>query len=408
MTQTELDLTATYITALASEPNADEKIKILITSLLNSQKIQIGSLSTQENDKKPYHISSKIVFMKKELSNMDKTFKTEFIGNGLAAHVVKRNYAKDAVLYIIRYRRNGYNIVVSAATLEQAKEKFLEATKAENIEKYRKKEKRAKKNSFLFVTQEWLEFKKDKLNARTHKNYESYCQRYLYPVLGDMDISVVKTIDINGIMTKVEGRVYEDLRVVLNSVFQYALASGVITHNPMILIPFKKAERNNRRAMTEDEVKKMIERLNTDEYSDYKRTFLILLFFGLRPCELEDARFEGDFLIARNAKRKNGKIEYKKIPICRQAREMLDLNAPVEALHRTDVLNRIFKRIMEDEEVTQYFLRHTFATVCQQYVRPDIVDIWMGDSSERLVGRVYTHFPDKFMIEQMQNVVFDI
>ena len=152
----------------------------------------------------------------------------------------------------------------------------------------------------------------------------------------------------------------------------------------------------------------MIERLNMDEYNDYKRTFLILLFFGLRPCELEDARFEGDFLIARNAKRKNGKIEYKKIPICCQAREMLDLNAPVESLHRTDVLNRIFKRIMDDEEVTQYFLRHTFATVCQQYVRPDIVDIWMGDSSERLVGRVYTHFPDKFMIEQMQNVVFEI
>ena len=223
-----------------------------------------------------------------------------------------------------------------------------------------------------------------------------------------MDISVIKTIDINGIMTKVEGRVYEDLRVVLNSVFKYALASGVITHNPMLLIPFKKAERNSRRALTEEEVQKMIERLNMDEYSDYKRTFLILLFFGLRPCELEDARFEGDFLIARNAKRKNGKIEYKKIPICKQAREMLDLDAPVEALHRTDVLNRIFKRIMEDEEVTQYFLRHTFATVCQQYVRPDIVDIWMGDSSERLVGRVYTHFPDKFMIEQMQNVIFDI
>ena len=339
---------------------------------------------------------------------MAKTFKKEFIGNGLAAHVLKRNLYKQAVYYIIRYRRNGYEIQVGATTLEEAKEKFLEATRAENIEKYRKKEKRAKKNTFLFVTQEWLEFKKDKLNARTHKNYESYCQRYLYPVLGDMDISVIKTIDINGIMTKVEGRVYEDLRVVLNSVFKYALASGTITHNPMLLIPFKKAERNNRRAMTEDEVKKMIERLNTDEYRDYKRTFLILLFFGLRPCELEDARFEGDFLIARNAKRKNGKIEYKKIPICKQAREMLDLDAPVEALHRTDVLNRIFKRIMEDEEVTQYFLRHTFATVCQQYVRPDIVDIWMGDSSERLVGRVYTHFPDKFMVEQMQNVVFDL
>ena len=404
MTAAELKITSNYIQALASQPDATERISLFLSGLLAMQ--PKDSSSTPKKKKKC--VSTLIHFTQKEISKMAKTFKKEFIGNGLAAHVLKRDLYKKAVYYIIRYRRNGYEIQVGATTLEEAKEKFLEATRAENIEKYRKKEKRAKKNTFLFVTQEWLEFKKDKLNARTHKNYESYCQRYLYPVLGDMDISVIKTIDINGIMTKVEGRIYEDLRVVLNSVFKYALASGVITHNPMLLIPFKKAERNNRRAMTEDEVKKMIERLNTDEYSDYKRTFLILLFFGLRPCELEDARFEGDFLIARNAKRKNGKIEYKKIPICRQAREMLDLNAPVEALHRTDVLNRIFKRIMEDEEVTQYFLRHTFATVCQQYVRPDIVDIWMGDSSERLVGRVYTHFPDKFMIEQMQNVVFDV
>ena len=404
MTAAELKITTNYITALASQPDAQERISLFLSGLLAMQ--PKDNSSTPKKRKKC--VSTLIHFTQKEISKMAKTFKKEFIGNGLAAHVLKRDLYKKAVYYIIRYRRNGYEIQVGATTLEEAKEKFLEATRAENIEKYRKKEKRAKKNTFLFVTQEWLEFKKDKLNARTHKNYESYCQRYLYPVLGDMDISVIKTIDINGIMTKVEGRVYEDLRVVLNSVFKYALASGTITHNPMLLIPFKKAERNNRRAMTEDEVKKMIERLNTDEYSDYKRTFLILLFFGLRPCELEDARFEGDFLIARNAKRKNGKIEYKKIPICRQAREMLDLDAPVEALHRTDVLNRIFKRIMEDEEVTQYFLRHTFATVCQQYVRPDIVDIWMGDSSERLVGRVYTHFPDKFMIEQMQNVVFDL
>lgn len=404
MTTAELKITSNYIQALASQPDATERISLFLSGLLAMQ--PKDKLNAPKKKKKC--VSTLIHFTQKEISKMAKTFKKEFIGNGLAAHVLKRDLYKKAVYYIIRYRRNGYEIQVGATTLEEAKEKFLEATRAENIEKYRKKEKRAKKNSFLFVTQEWLEFKKDKLNARTHKNYESYCQRYLYPVLGDMDISVIKTIDINGIMTKVEGRVYEDLRVVLNSVFKYALASGVIIHNPMLLIPFKKAERNNRRAMTEDEVKKMIERLNMDEYSDYKRTFLIFLFFGLRPCELEDARFEGDFLIARNAKRKNGKIEYKKIPICKQAREMLDLNAPVEALHRTDVLNRIFKRIMEDEEVTQYFLRHTFATTCVQYVRPDIVDTWMGDSSERLVGRVYTHFPDKFMTNQMDLVQFEI
>ena len=106
--------------------------------------------------------------------------------------------------------------------------------------------------------------------------------------------------------------------------------------------------------------------------------------------------------------KKTESLYTKKIPIPKQAREKLDINSPIVCPNRTDVLNRIFKRIMEDEEVTQYFLRYTFSTTCQQYVRPDIVDIWMGDSSERLVGRVYTHFPDKFMIEQMQNVVFDI
>jgi hypothetical protein len=113
----------------------------------------------------------------------------------------------------------------------------------------------------------------------------------------------IKTIDISNIMATVHGRVYEDLRIVLNSVFKYALANSFIINNPMLLIPFKKAERINRRALTNEELKKLFKRLNLPEFKDYKPTFLILLFFGLRPCELKDARFEGDFLIARNAKR---------------------------------------------------------------------------------------------------------
>ena len=297
-------------------------------------------------------------------------------------------------------------ICVSANSPEKARARFLQATKAENIEKYRRKN-YAAKGSFAAVAREWLNFKEGKLHERTLKNYESYCTHYLFPVLGDLPISSVRTIDINKIMSRTDGRVYEDLRVVLNSVFKYALASGVISHNPMLLIPFKKAERNNRRALTNEEVRKMIERLELPEFKTYKRTFLILLFFGLRPCELADAHFEGNFLIARNAKRKNGKIEYKKIPVSDRIRGLIKTDSVIMP-HCTDVLNRIFKRIMNDESATQYSLRHTFATVCQQYVRPDIVDIWMGDSSERLVGRVYTHFPDDFMLAQMNTVIFTI
>ena len=133
-----------------------------------------------------------------------------------------------------------------------------------------------------------------------------------------------------------------------------------------------------------------------------------MYYFGLRPCELKDAQFEGNFLVARNAKRKGGKIEYKKIPVPEQAREKIDFDKSVFSPITTNKLNVAFKKVLQDDTVTQYYLRHTFATTCQQYVRPDIVDIWMGDSPERLVGKVYTHFPDDFMQEQMNSVRFEV
>ena len=68
---------------------------------------------------------------------------------------------------------------------------------------------------------------------------------------------------------------------------------------------------------------------------------------------------------------------------------------------------RIHRAVSFNFVCYQYYLRHTFATTCSQYVRPDIADTWMGDSPERLVGRVYTHFPDKFMTTQMDLVQFE-
>lgn len=354
-------------------------------------------------------ITATIKFSKEEVANMAETLKRNFIANGLVARVIKRPSGKKTFLYEIRYRRNGYKIEVSSTDLQEAKRKFLEATKPENIDKYQVRIIPTGLNLFREIAEEWLVYKKGKINERTFTNYESYYRRYIRAPLGEIPILKVRTIDVDNLLREKSPRLYEDLRTVVNSIFKYAIASGIMTHNPVLLVPFKQAERkSNRRALTKEEQERLLNRLSTPEFAPYKRTFLILLYFGLRPCELDDARFEGDFLIARNAKRKNGKIEYKKIPIPLQAREKLDLSLPIVNSHRTDVLNRIFKRIIEDEEITQYYLRHTFATTCQQYVRPDIVDIWMGDSSERLVGRVYTHFSDEFMKSQMNLVHFDI
>lgn len=54
-------------------------------------------------------VSTTLQFTMKEIAKMSKTFKKEFIANGLVAHVIKRESGKRGYFYEIRYRRNGYN-----------------------------------------------------------------------------------------------------------------------------------------------------------------------------------------------------------------------------------------------------------------------------------------------------------
>ena len=75
---------------------------------------------------------------------------------------------------------------------------------------------------------------------------------------------------------------------------------------------------------------------------------------------------------------------------------MLERSAPIKALHRNNVLNRIFKRIMDDGQITQYSLRHTFATKCQEYVPPNIIDIWMDIAPKGLSDGFTRIFPTSF------------
>ena len=186
------------------------------------------------------------------------------------------------------------------------------------------------------------------------------------------------------------------------------MASGIIQHNPVALIKFKRAERQTRDALPKKEIIAFLERIKQPKYDEIRQAMYLLYFFGLRPCEVDnDAHKEGNFLIARNRKRKNGKIEYKKIPVPKEAQGLIDWEKPLVFNCSDWKRDKLFKSLLGDSENTTYCLRHTFSTVCQEHLqRPDIVDIWMGDSPQRLVGKVYTHFSDKFMRSQMDMVIF--
>ncbi len=347
--------------------------------------------------------SAKIKFTKKEIDSMSKTFKREFIANGMAAHIIERPSGKRGSFYEIRYRRNGYDIAVSNKELKTAKAMFIEATQnlppPESLAK--------NKFSFGSIADEWLRYKHGKVAEDTWKGYESQIRRFIPQKVKDKPIKSIRTSDIDEIMNALDTpRKYEDMRIIFNSIFKYAKASGIITYNPVEMIPFKRAERENRDKLTDGQIKTFLTNLQTPICDKIRNFAYIMYFFGLRPCEIDDeAHFENGFLICRNRKRKNGKKAYKKIPIPRQAEKFLNFNLSLKSPLSYDRTLDIMKKALP-EGVIPYQLRHTFASICDETVKREVVELWMGDSPERLVGKTYVHYSDEFMRKEMDKVNF--
>ena len=360
-----------------------------------------GELSLPQEKTKT--LSAEIKFTKEEIDMMSKTFKKEFMANGCVAHIIKRPSGKNGFYYEIRYRRNGYVITVGNKDLSTAKKLFIEKTK------YLGAPQTISRNKLKFgtIVEEWLEYKKGKVIKSTWVDYKNLISRFIPEELKSKHIKDIHTNDIDKLLIfDNDPRMYEDVRSLYNQIFKYAIASGIITHNPVTIIPFKRAERKTRKPLSTKQIKEFFIRLQQPEFESIRQIAYVLYFFGLRPCEIDnELHFENGFLICRNRKRKNGKIEYKKIPIPSQAREFINFDLPVKYNFGYGKFTKILKKALGDN-LTPYNLRHTFISICAEYVRPDIVDVWSGDSPERLIQKVYIKFSDDFMIAQMNNVKF--
>lgn len=357
-----------------------------------------------EQSEKTKTSSTTVKFTLKEIERMSRTFKKEFIANGLVSHVIIRPSGKKGKYYEIRYRRNGYNITVSHKDLKKAKELFVEATRQlDSPEKVAKN-----KLKFGTIADEWIEYKKGKVAFQTWQNYASHAQSYFSEELRETPIKEIRTVDLDRLMHRFDDqpRMYEEMRILLNSIFKYARASGIISHNPVELVPFKRAPRKARRALTDEEAAEYLKRLQEPYFERIRNFAYLLYFFGLRPCEIdEETRIENGFLIARNRKRKGGKIEYKKIPVPKQAYDYIDFAKPLTSPLSYDRTANILREAL-GKDLNPYNLRHTFASACAMYVPQEIVEIWIGDSPERLIGKTYVHYTDDFMKKQMEKVIF--
>ena len=403
MTYKQLQEITEILKDIPDSERRDKAVQLMLQSAADTTTCEVMNELIEKKNNGKKTSSAKIKFTKKEIESMSKTFKREFIANGMAAHIIERPSGKRGSFYEIRYRRNGYSITVSNKELKTAKAMFLEATRnlppPDQIVK--------NKFSFGFIADEWLRYKHGKVAEDTWKGYESQIRRFIPQKLKDKPIKSIRTSDIDELMNALDTpRKYEDMRTIFNSIFKYANASGIVTYNPVEMIPFKRAERENRDRLSDGQIKTFLTNLQTPFFDKTRNFALAMYFFGLRPCEIdEEAHFENGFLICRNRKRKNGKKAYKKIPIPRQAQNLFDFNAPLKSPLSYDRTLDIMKKALP-EGIIPYQLRHTFASVCDEKVKREVVELWMGDSPERLVGKTYVHYSDEFMRSEMDKVNF--
>jgi len=403
MTYKQLQEITEILKDIPDSERRDKAVQLMLQSAANTITTEVVNELIENRNKGKKTSSAELKFTKKEIESMSKTFKREFIANGMAAHIIERPSGKRGTFYEIRYRRNGYDIAVSNKELKTAKAMFIEATQnlppPDVIAK--------NKFSFGYITDEWLRYKHGKVAEDTWKGYESQIRRFIPPRFKDKPIKSIRTSDIDELMNALDTpRKYEDMRIIFNSIFKYAKASGIITYNPVEMIPFKRAERENRDRLTNGQIKIFLTNLQAPLFDKVRNFALAMYFFGLRPCEIdEEAQFENGFLICRNRKRKNGKKAYKKIPIPRQAEKFFDFNSPLKSPLSYDRTLDIMKKALP-EGVIPYQLRHTFASICDEKVKREVVELWMGDSPERLVGKTYVHYSDEFMWKEMDKVQF--
>lgn len=136
---------------------------------------------------------------------------------------------------------------------------------------------------------------------------------------------------------------------------------------------------------------------------DAKESIAVILYTGLRPCEYKTLRREGDMLIAQNCKRKDGKIEYKRIPICPM---LVPLISDRPALLSDRMISRRIAALLPGR--SPYDLRTTFNTRCVEcHVDDNARKLMMGHSLG-VLGNAYTDVSDDFLRGEAQKIDYPL
>ncbi len=343
-------------------------------------------------------------FTKQEILKMPTKFRKYFIAADKLVHVRRRKRNKKGYYtYEARYRCGEYNISVSSTNPDKLVEKFLAAV---HVVEAGNELLNVPTNFHEFATYFFETFWRRTVCEQTYKNETNRYKNHIRPAFGSLPIKKItpamcqKLLD--GITAKGYGKTADEVHGRLNQIFEAAIKHGLITHNPLALTVHITHEREHGKAFTKEEERQLLE---LTAGTAYQLMFAVALYTGLRPNEYKTARIEGAFIVAVNSKRKNKKVEYKKIPITPMLRPYLE---GVQEL-QFYVVNRISEKLHEFfPKHTLKDMRETFNSRCVECgVNETARKLFMGHSLGAL-GNAYTDLSDEFLISEGEKIKYDL
>ena len=240
-------------------------------------------------------------------------------------------------------------------------------------------------------------FRKKKVAERTFvKDMERY-RTHILPTFKETPIKNITPGDCQKLLDKLsaegKGKTCDEIHSLLSVIFKTAIAHNLITQNPLAIVFHVKHEREHGSALTREEEKILIDSLKN---SPYLNVIALMLYTGLRPNEIYTVKVDPPFIITVNSKRKNKKIEYKKIPIVKRLKPYLD-DLVIPAIQ---TLRDNFNKILPNHKL--YDLRTTFYSRCKEYgIAQPAIDEFMGHSLGAL-GNAYTDISDEYLLKEAE------
>ncbi len=256
----------------------------------------------------------------------------------------------------------------------------------------------------------WFDtYKKPRLKKITVYTYSSVFNVHLLPVFGSMKITEIKAYHLQTFFNKkmIESlRKCEEMKTILNGVFEFAYYNDLINKNPLKYVYVKKHIRSKGKDMTESELRSFFDIIDKEHF---KTAFLIYLFSGCRPTELRDMQFDfknGVFRI-RNAKLKDYQInEWRTLPIFPALYNIKDRILKNDWRITYKTLQLYFTSIFKGRHTIKD-LRHTFSTRARKCgVLSEVVDLWLGHTKgKNLAEQIYIHYDLDFQRKEALKMV---